>query len=60
MFSIPQNHFDENNLIDCGLCQVLVDKFPYLFLLSLFFYFFVPQTSSGCMLNRYFLFSYQV
>ena len=27
-----------------SLCQVLVGKFPYLFLLSLFFYFFVSQT----------------
>ena len=37
-----------------GLCQVLVGKFPYLFLLSLFFYFFVSQISPGYALNRYF------
>ena len=36
------------------LCQVLVGKFPYLFLLSLFFYFFVSQISPGYALNRYF------
>ena len=37
-----------------SLCQVLVGKFPYLFLLSLFFYFFVSQISPGYALNRYF------
>ena len=43
-----------------SLCQVLVGKFPYLFLLSLFFYFFVSQTSPDYALNRYFFFSCQV
>jgi len=48
-----------NQLFYC-LCQVLVGKFPYPFLLSLFFYFFVSQTSPDYALNRYFFFSCQV
>ena len=31
---------------------------PFSFIIV--FYFFVPQTSPGCVLNRYFLFSFQV
>ena len=47
--------WDKNNAgIYFSLCQVLVGKFPYLFLLSLFFYFFVSQISPGYALNRYF------
>ena len=49
-----------NEIGVASLCQVLVGKFPYLFLLSLFFYFFVSQTSPDYALNRYFFFSCQV
>ena len=49
---------DKKGVVNIGwlsrLCQVLVGKFPYLFLLSLFFYFFVSQISPGYALNRYF------
>ena len=53
-FSILSTKYKVKKMGEEGLCQVLVGKFPYLFLLSLFFYFFVSQISPGYALNRYF------